>query len=128
MSGRVVDEEGKSIPIVTIRLSGETTGTVVSDAQGNFSRSGLQGEVTLTATKSGYSMTAPVLVTGPRNDITFIASKDAPADYTVSGRVVDNEGRGIPVVTITLSGRLRGRLCQTPKATLVVVDCRVRLH
>jgi hypothetical protein len=108
VSGRVVDEEGKSIPIVTIRLSGETTGTVVSDAQGNFSRSGLQGEVTLTATKSGYSMTAPVLVTGPRNDITFIASKDAPADYTVSGRVVDNEGRGIPVVTITLSGETTG--------------------
>lgn len=104
VSGRVIDEDGTGIPTVSITITGDATASIVTDAQGNFNRSGLSGSVTITATKSGYTITSPVIVTGADENITFIATKDASVEYAVSGRVVDEDGRGIPTVSIAITG------------------------
>ena len=96
-----MDGEGIGIPVVVISFSG-TTETEVTNNQGEFTREGLEGTVTISASKDGYTISEPIEVSGPRSSITFIAQEDASAAYAVSGKVVDGEGIGIPSVTITL--------------------------
>ena len=103
VSGKVVDGDGRGIPVVVISFSG-TTETEVTNNQGEFTREGLEGTVTISASKDGYTISEPIEVSGPRSSITFIAQEDASAAYAVSGKVVDGEGIGIPSVTITFTG------------------------
>jgi len=108
VSGRVVDDQSRGIPSVSITFAGDATGTALTDAQGNFTRSGLTGSVKITATKDGYEIADSFDVDGPDDIIVFLAKATAPTVYTVSGRVVDDQGRGIPGVTITFSGDSTG--------------------
>lgn len=106
VSGRVIDEDGTGIPTVSITITGDATASIVTDAQGNFNRSGLSGTVTITATKTGYAITGPVQVSGDDDNVVFIATKDAPTEYFVNGRVVSTGGLAIPRAVISFKDEL----------------------
>jgi protocatechuate 3,4-dioxygenase beta subunit len=105
VSGRVVDDQGRGIPSVRLTFTDaeDNAVTTITDSQGNFTRDGLSGSYTVTATKDGYVI-AGVSVSGPDNNLILLATETAPAVYSVSGKVVDEDGNGIPSVTITFRG------------------------
>jgi hypothetical protein len=105
VGGRVVDDQGRGIPSVRITFTDVEANalTTVTDIQGNFTRSGLSGVYMVTAAKDGYVI-AGVSVSGPDNNLILLATETAPAVYSVSGKVVDEDGNGIPSVTITFRG------------------------
>ena len=88
----------------TVTLSGAASRSVIADANGLFSFSGLApGSYTVTPTKTGYSFTpasAPVsLTTADVTGLTFTASS---LTYTISGTIAPAAGGA--GATVTLSG------------------------
>lgn len=88
---------------VTVTLTGTTSATVTTDAQGHYSFSNAtNGSYTITASKTGYSFNpASIHATVNNDDLTdqdFTASANT---YTISGKV---SGDIISGVTITLTG------------------------
>jgi len=104
VGGRVVDDQGRGIPSVRITFTDVEANalTTVTDIQGNFTRSGLSGVYMVTAAKDGYVI-AGVSVSGPDNNLILLATETAPAVYSVSGKVVDEDGNGIPSVRLTFT-------------------------
>ena len=104
VSGKVVDDQGRGIPSVVVTFTGDSTVTALTDAQGNFTRSNLAGAYAITAAKDGYIIDGSFNVTSPDSNIVFLAKETAPTVYTVSGKVVDGQGRGIPSVVVAFTG------------------------
>jgi len=86
----------------TVRLSGASAATTVSDASGNFVFSGLtNGTYAITPSNAGYTFSpASVSVTISGSNVSAIAfqATPVPSTYTISGTA------GTPGATLTLSG------------------------
>ena len=130
ISGTVVDNNGVGIPDVTINLSGASTGTTTTNASGDYTFTGLSaGTYTVTESQPDKyddgaesvgtidgTPTGDASVNDVISDIVLADGDDSidndfaevirPA--TISGTVVDNNGVGIPDVTINLSGTSTG--------------------
>lgn len=128
IAGTVVDQDGVGIPDVTVTLTGTDPNGVVSkttttDANGDYSFPGLlAGTYTVTeTTPTGYTdggetagSTNGTVTDDVIADIALAAGIDSvdndfdenviPGPASISGTVVDDLGRPIPGVTVTLSG------------------------
>jgi Tol biopolymer transport system component len=121
VSGNIVDLNGSPVAgaLVNIELSESgtiQTRTVQTDTSGNYSSGelGCQNRVTLTPSKLGYtfsptgrSFVSTRCLSGS-DTANFVATSDATARFTISGRVTDGFGNGIPGATVTLSGTQGG--------------------
>ena len=97
VSGRVT-VGNNALSGVTLLLSGGH-GTAVTNAQGQWSKTGLTGTVTVVPSLSGYTFTPPSRqVSGAASNVDFSAT---PVTYSVSGKVTDSEGAGLPGVSIS---------------------------
>lgn len=92
VSGRVTDKVGNPIGGALITFSG-FAGGIVTKPDGTWSKSGLSGSVTITASHDDWVLSpSPCIVDGPRSDVDFVGS---PITYSVSGRVYDTLGNPI---------------------------------
>jgi inhibitor of cysteine peptidase len=113
ISGTVTTGTGGILSGVTITLSGANTGTVLSDASGNYSFANLEsGSYTVTPSMTGYTFTpASQVVTVNGADVTgndFTATASTGSTYSISGTVTTSTGGILSGVTITLSGANTG--------------------
>src|SRR6056297_1843356 len=103
ISGQVVDNQNNGIEDVVIRFSGSYS-PVTTDADGNWEKENLEGEVTVTPEKTDYSFDpASRTVSGPDSYMNFVGTY-ADQPYDISGQVVDNQDNGIEDVVIRFSG------------------------
>src|SRR6056297_1272724 len=99
ISGQVVDIQGDGIADVVIRFSGSYS-PVTTDADGNWEKENLEGEVTVTPEKVDYSFDPTSrTVSGPDSYMDFLGTSDDQS-YDISGQVVDIQGDGIADVVI----------------------------
>ncbi|MHB0886582.1 MAG: stalk domain-containing protein [Bacillota bacterium] len=102
LHGRVTDAAtGDPVSDVVIRFYNSTEtdlGAVITDAQGNYTKTGLYGLALLVPTKEGWSFETFFRygVAGDNWELSFTGV----SGYTVSGRVSTQTGQGIPDVTI----------------------------
>jgi uncharacterized repeat protein (TIGR01451 family) len=106
VAGRVADGANNPLPGVAVALSGSLSGVAQTDAAGNFSFSSLPAGGTYTVTPSLVNHT----FTPPSQTFVNLQANRA-ADFTgtrntftVSGRVADSSGVGLPGVGLALSG------------------------
>ena len=94
---------------VTMTLSGTSSGTTTTDANGNYTFSGLaNGSYTITPSLSGYvfnSVSEAVMINGANiTSINFTATASTNPTYNISGTVTLSSGEALSGVTVTLSG------------------------
>jgi len=94
VSGVVTDNQGEGVSGVEISFIGDDSySDVTTNIDGEFSKSGLKGEVELTPEKADYSFSpANETVTGERDNISFIAIEDS---YSISGEILDDDGESL---------------------------------
>jgi len=100
VSGVVIDQQSQ--PLADVLLSFNDQYFVKTDAAGQWSRSGLQGELQLEPFKDGYSFSPQSLSLSQysqKEDLCFSASK-IKKYYNVSGRVLDQKQQPIPGVDL----------------------------
>jgi len=98
---------------VTVTLSGTSSGTATTDANGNYSFANLaSGSYTVTPSMTGYIFTSvSQVVTVNGADVTgndFTATASTGSTYSISGTVTTSTGAILSGVTITLSGANSG--------------------
>ena len=102
VSGRIteIDDPQQGLEGVTIAFSGGH-GTATTDSSGNWSKTGLNGPVTLTPAKEGWAFDPPSKqVTKAASNVDFAASA-----YMVYGRITrQDNGQGLEGVRINFSG------------------------
>lgn len=102
VSGRIteIDDPQQGLEGVTIAFSGGH-GTATTDSSGNWSKTGLNGPVTLTPAKEGWAFDPPSKqVTKAASNVDFAASA-----YMVYGRITrQDNGEGIEGIRINFSG------------------------
>ena len=103
---------GAFLPGATVTLSGTSTGTTTTDANGNYSFTGAtNGNYVLTPSKTGYSFTSvSTLVTINSADVNsqnFIATATPATTYSISGTITLNSV-GQPGVIVALTGAATG--------------------
>ncbi len=109
ISGTVTLSGGGALPGVTITLSGNNSGTAMTDASGNYTFTGLtNGSYTVTPSLSGYTFTPPsiaVAVNGVNiTSVNFTATANSASTYSISGTVTLSGGGALNGVTMTLKG------------------------
>ncbi|HEX8148633.1 MAG TPA: Calx-beta domain-containing protein [Pyrinomonadaceae bacterium] len=107
LSGRVTDAGAQPLVGVNVRLSGSAGADTTTDFAGNYSFVGLPhgGSFTVTPSETGYRFTPPSrAVNNLQGDQTGLDFAGTFITYTVTGRVVDVSGAGLPGVNVTLAG------------------------
>gem|GEM_PF-1070645 len=103
VSGKTVDAQGNPVPGVQVSFTGEDgiTETVISDENGEFTKSGLTGEVTVRAFKGNWSFEpAEHKATRGVSDLLF---RGTDITYTIEGSVRAGDGTPIENVKVTVS-------------------------
>lgn len=103
-----VTSGGAVLSGVTITLSGTSSGTASTDANGDYSFSGLaNGSYTVTPSLAGYTFTSPIDVTLNGADSAsnnFVATSTTNPTYFISGIVLVGGNVDFSGVTMTLTG------------------------
>ncbi|HKO96282.1 MAG TPA: SBBP repeat-containing protein [Pyrinomonadaceae bacterium] len=104
ISGHIATAAGQNLAGATVNLTGTQSSTAITNSSGNYTFTNLASGGTFTVTPSF----APYTFLPPSQ--TFInLSANQTADfvvetYTITGRVTDSGGNGVPGVTMTVSG------------------------
>jgi Carboxypeptidase regulatory-like domain len=106
ISGQVMFN-GSGLSAVTVALSGASSATAITGANGNYAFAGLaNGSYTVTPSRAGFTFnpaSSPQTVSGANiPGVNFIGTPPA-ATYSISGQVMFN-GSGLSAVTVALSG------------------------
>jgi hypothetical protein len=107
--GRVTGAGGAALSGATLTLAGSKSATATTDANGDYSFTGLpsDGTYTVTASKANYTFTPPNQTFAQPTTDKAANFAGALVNYKISGRV--NEGTpGLPGVTVALTGSATG--------------------
>ncbi|MDH4275722.1 MAG: carboxypeptidase regulatory-like domain-containing protein, partial [Gammaproteobacteria bacterium] len=109
ISGRITTNTGGALRGATVSVSGAGTGSVVTDANGEYTISTLgNGTYTVTPSMTGYTFTPATRTATINNadvaDINYAGTPPAPATYALSGRIIKSNGNALSGVTIALTG------------------------
>ena len=102
IKGKVTNESGNPIPEVQISIGSVT---VKTDSMGNYTIKGLTaGRYTVTASLTNYTFVSstPMPIDVPRDGTVDFTG--TPLFNSISGRVTDSFGRGVPNVDISVDG------------------------
>jgi hypothetical protein len=119
ISGLVIDQDGDPLDDFTVSLSGDASQQATTGFDGAFSFVNLtdDGSYLVTPTRVGYLFSAPFQgyddLTGEQT-VVFVAT---PANFSVSGTVVDGDLVPQDNVTVTLSGTTAGEVVTGPDGT-----------
>jgi hypothetical protein len=105
ISGQVKNNNALPLSNITLNLSGSGTGTVQTDANGNYSFANLVtgGTYTVTPVNANY-------IFNPGGVVFSVITENKTADftanqaYTISGKVTTNGSTGVSTATVVLSG------------------------
>jgi cytoskeletal protein RodZ len=108
ISGQVTSDGSSGVSGVAVALSGASSATAITDANGNYAFTGLaNGDYTITPTKTGFTFNPP---SSPQTvgdadipGVDFIGTPSQAATYSISGQVMSN-GSGLSGVGVALSG------------------------
>ncbi|HLB11961.1 MAG TPA: carboxypeptidase regulatory-like domain-containing protein, partial [Dehalococcoidia bacterium] len=108
ISGTVTGQAGAPLAGVTISLTGAATTTVVTDANGSYSLTGLaNGNYTLTPSLAGFAftpVTTDVTINAASVSGRNFAGAQVAGTFAVSGTVTNQTGAPLSGVTIALTG------------------------
>ena len=106
VSGLVRDARGNGLPGVTVVLSGDRSGTIVTDGIGGYLFTELDtgGNFVVTPTSSVYQFAPPYRYFGALVGDVVGADFTASETYLISGQVRATNGQPLPGVTIAISG------------------------
>ncbi len=114
ISGTVTTSGGSALSGVTMVLTGASSGSATTDANGNYTFIGLaNGTYTVTPSLTGYTFSptsATVTVSGGNvGGVNFTGTVTTTgATYSISGNVSLSNGSPLPGVAVTLSGAVSG--------------------
>lgn len=128
ISGRVIDLEGNGVPDATVSCG--SFGTATTDADGYWSKTGVQGRVTVTAAKDYWSfrpnpMSVSAAATnlefeGRRDQVVFVASQNiSGSTYTIKIANLDGTGAVTSIYTPDPSTRETGGTCWSTDGTKI---------
>ncbi len=106
ISGHVRKGDGSPLADATVVLTGPQPATVLTDATGfyAFANLGSGGDYAVAVSKMGYTISPPTQsFAGLDRNQTFDATA-TPLVYSISGRVTDGYGAGVPGILVTLTG------------------------
>jgi len=103
ISGEIVDNGKQGIEGVSLHF-GNVYETVTTDQDGRWSKSGLEGRVTVTPAKDGWSFTPSNREVDEEDDNVNFTGTEVETDYTLSGKVEDIFGEDLEGVEISFSG------------------------
>jgi uncharacterized delta-60 repeat protein len=109
ISGHVADGFGNAVPSVVITVDGTAHRSVITNANGDYEVRSLPygGNYTITPSKSGLTFIptnrAVTNLVSNQSGLDFTASVPS---YSVSGRITDGAGIGLPGVTVNMTGSL----------------------
>lgn len=105
ISGYVLDENGNALGGVTVTLGGPTSRetTTGSDGKYNFADVPARADYTLSASARFFNISPQALtinqLSGPQAVPNFTATRNR---YNITGQILDNQGRGLDGVSVTL--------------------------
>ncbi|HEX8473043.1 MAG TPA: carboxypeptidase regulatory-like domain-containing protein [Pyrinomonadaceae bacterium] len=110
ISGRVTNTDGNPIAGVLLTLSGAQSSTATTDASGNYSFASLPAgnNYTVMARRANYTFNVEsrtVNELGVNESVDFVGTL---VDYSISGRVVRDDGLALDGVAVTLTGSANG--------------------
>jgi CSLREA domain-containing protein len=111
LSGRVTNQSAQPLAGVNVHLSGSADRDTTTDAAGNYSFTNLPhgGSFTLTPFETNYRFQPPSRAVGNlQGDQAGLDFTGTLLNHTISGRVVDASGAGLPGVSVTLAGARSG--------------------
>jgi hypothetical protein len=119
ISGTVSGDMGQG---VTIKLSGDGSGTTTTDAGGNYSFTGIaNGSYIVTPALAGYIFTSTsraIRVSGANaSAVDFTAKTSTESLYSISGIITVSDGEILQNVTMTLSGANSGTVTTDTKGS-----------
>ncbi len=114
ISGTVTTSGGSALSGVTMALTGAAAASATTDANGNYTFTGLaNGTYTVTPSLTGYTFSptnATITVSG--GNITGVnftgTASTGGGTYSITGKVTLSNGSPLPGVTITLTGSASG--------------------
>lgn len=102
LSGHVTNTAGASLSGVTISLSGSQSGSMLSDASGNYSFSvPAVGNYTITPSMTGLAF-SPINRTF--SNLSANQTADFSASFTISGQILKSTGGALASATVKLTG------------------------
>jgi hypothetical protein len=108
LSGTVLTAGGGGIEGVKVTVTGATAGSVFTDAEGQYSVSGLvNGSYAVTPSKTGYTFT-PGNISATVNGSDLTGQDFSTSTYLISGTVTSAGGAAMQGVTVALSGPATG--------------------
>lgn len=106
IQGTVVDEENRPIEDVAVFL--DSNGVGLTGPSGTWSYDKALKGSKVTVQKSGLTFSPESITVEKDGQILWFdgtkISEDSDGTYSISGKVVDSEGQGVPAVTITIAG------------------------
>ncbi|MGM0438756.1 MAG: carboxypeptidase-like regulatory domain-containing protein, partial [Bacillota bacterium] len=103
VSGKITDDNGDPISNVNINFSNGSS-SVTTGTNGEWSKSGLGGLVTITPEKEGYIFTpGSEDVTDGRDDVDFTGSLEEDT-YNISGKIEDQSDAPLEGVVVRFNG------------------------
>ena len=110
ISGHIQNASGVSVSGVTVSLSGGQSGSTTTDANGNYSFTGLppNNNYTVTPSKTNYTFNPASLSYNNLSGNQQSADFTGTLAFTISGHIQDGSGTTLVNVTVTLSGGQSG--------------------
>ena len=107
ISGHIVDQSNQPLLGVNVHLDGSSTADTTTNAAGSYTFAGLaqQGNFTVTPSETNYRFTPPSRsVNNLQSDQTAVDFAGALVNHSITGKIVDGNGNGLPGVTLALAG------------------------
>ena len=111
LTGQVRLEDSQPLVGVNVRLSGSADRVTTTDTAGVYTFNGLPqgGNFTITPSETSYRFTPPSRTVNNLQSVqTGLDFTGTLITYTLTGRIVDGSGAGLPGVAVTLAGARSG--------------------
>jgi hypothetical protein len=124
IGGRLLDERGRAIQGATLTLSGAQAATTSSDANGNYSFTGLKagGNYTVNAASTRYSFANPAQTFTDLDADTTADFGGTSLFYSITGQVLDAANKPLNGLSLTLSGGKTGTTTTDALGNFVFID------
>jgi hypothetical protein len=122
ISGVVVDTEDNTLEGIEIVISGGTSTTVKTDAEGKWTAK-VKGKVTVTPKHEDYAFEPEELeVEKAASDLNFVGTR--LSEYAVSGVILDDEGQPLPGAVVKITGQVEREVTADEEGKWAVADVK----